>query len=551
MIRCVEGDSVSRWAGKRTPGAVDGPRRKAKFSRISGTVSFNKYVFIADSGNSSIRMINGAGVVTTLSSQNWNFGFGTVTPSIGMCSAHNGAYFSTIHGIKRVHPHEPEEIIPWPALSNSPGLAFDDHYNVFYGLDPREHRILQLNPAKRGKQKVALSDETRNGVSPSALFESLHCVHLTVNGTLWWANMHSRYLYHVDSISIPPIEAKNNQFSNFGELLNISFFSQLPCLPIRCSAPFYLNPDLLNHIYGLHIDVNLISKLEKLDFEDFIFLQFFGLLYGASDTKEDDPLVLARYLFLVSVIDLDEAEEIVEWIKCRFVNLLSSLELNNLLDILITISNSSYFTDTTLGLIIWVLKQKGADISTNLEGITIPDRLASIRTMWIGKSKIHLTTHSDNHISTHSAIRDHLRLLGSLLKFVPKGNEISSKKSKVAGNFTISITGHDEVLPVHDWVLHIVWPFFKHVMSSGLEETKSGELELPPDFPPSLLLVVLKFLYTDGSLIMPIRSISDCVFFVEQGGQFGFSDADGIPLPQLQSMHCHCFERAKRYLKNV
>jgi hypothetical protein len=127
--------------------------------------------------------------------------------------------------------------------------------------------------------------------------------------------------------------------------------------------------------------------------------------------------------------------------------------------------------------------------------------------------------------------------------------KVSTSLSVTKGNFTILISKRKGMIYVHDWVLYKTWSYFKRVMDAGLKETQSRKLKLPASFPPSLLVCVLKILYTGGTLVDEIEFNQDCAWFIEHGGEFDFINPEGLPRPGFESIHEHCVVR-RRYAQH-
>lgn len=107
-------------------------------------------------------------------------------------------------------------------------------------------------------------------------------------------------------------------------------------------------------------------------------------------------------------------------------------------------------------------------------------------------------------------------------------------------NFTI-VSGDGQGIECHDWILYARWPYFRHLVCSGLSEIANHRLELPSDtFPFTLLQPFIQYLYTHG--VDSFDTDSQKLSLLRHAPQFNLVDLSTPPLPDphFKRLISHC-----------
>ena len=171
-IRRIDGNGTTTTiaGGSRAPGSNDGKSTAARFNRPEGiTVSSDKTVFVADTGNHTIRKISAAGVVTTLAG---SAGLAGSTDAVA-----SGARF-----------HSPC------------GIAIDVEGNVLV-CDTGNHTIRRVSPAGEVSTIAGRSGQsgTADGRGQDARFHSPRGIAIDAQGNLFVADTGNHTIRRISS----------------------------------------------------------------------------------------------------------------------------------------------------------------------------------------------------------------------------------------------------------------------------------------------------------------------------------------------------------------
>jgi len=133
----------------------------------------------------------------------------------------------------------------------------------------------------------------------------------------------------------------------------------------------------------------------------------------------------------------------------------------------------------------------------------------------------------------------------------PFANEKSSSISPKLGldpNFVFTISGNPNfAIRAHDWVLYSRWTYFSTLLDSGMAEASNRIAEMPSDFPPAALLLLIQYLYTNKvttgmkSLLKTHPHIAE---YLTSNGQLYriLSDDEGteVPVHGFSNLLFHC-----------
>jgi sugar lactone lactonase YvrE len=190
--KITPGGVVSTFAGKPgEPGSADGPGSAARFKNPQGVaVDRNGNVFVADTGNHTIRLITPAGAVTTLAGQPGQPGKTDGAAHLALFNTPstltvdgNGSVYLLNGGVRKISGGL-VQTIPLPAATNRFGQPFVvdpvagpavDSTGRLYLYD-KNKSVLRLDPTG---QLVVLFDSSSFWGSPGTLFNN-------VTGNVYW-----------------------------------------------------------------------------------------------------------------------------------------------------------------------------------------------------------------------------------------------------------------------------------------------------------------------------------------------------------------------------
>jgi len=99
----------------------------------------------------------------------------------------------------------------------------------------------------------------------------------------------------------------------------------------------------------------------------------------------------------------------------------------------------------------------------------------------------------------------------------------------------IGIQDYPKAVPVLDWVLYSRWPYFRRMIQSGLVESDTRLLQLPPDFPVSFLLPFLRYLY-NSDLDTTRIDHDDLDLINANAGEYELQNLQGDSLPGFRAL---------------
>jgi hypothetical protein len=182
---------VSTFAGKGgEPGSADGPGASARFKNPQGiTADRNGNVYVADTGNHTIRLITPAGVVTTLAGQPGNAGNADGAAGASLFNAPttltvdtNGSVYLLNSGLRKISG----------GLVQTISLPSVLRYNVPYVVEPVAGPAvdalgrLYLYDRQGSLFRLDASGQLTELMNNSSFWGSPHSVFNDVNGNVYW-----------------------------------------------------------------------------------------------------------------------------------------------------------------------------------------------------------------------------------------------------------------------------------------------------------------------------------------------------------------------------
>jgi hypothetical protein len=117
-----------------------------------------------------------------------------------------------------------------------------------------------------------------------------------------------------------------------------------------------------------------------------------------------------------------------------------------------------------------------------------------------------------------------------------RGESISvGKKSDEPshGTFRLSIAEQEFVLDINALVLYAGWSYFRQLIHSGMTESRNNHCEFPSDFPPQLLICIVRALHGINANLKILMTPSECMYALANGARFGLVEIESKQPYQL------------------
>jgi hypothetical protein len=150
--------------------------------------------------------------------------------------------------------------------------------------------------------------------------------------------------------------------------------------------------------------------------------------------------------------------------------------------------------------------------------------------------------HSSSNFASSSASSSYHHSTSSSpsIRAPPVMRSNSDLDAHLAPNFTIHIAGNPQHIRVHDWVLFSRWRYFRRLILSGLEESRTKSLVLHADFPPGLLLHLLTFIYSGSLPTASEFSFETSLYLLEHAPEFDFVNSEREALSIFKPLISYC-----------
>jgi hypothetical protein len=544
-------DLVETFAGS-TRGRQDGPKLEARFNWPTDIIVFQGMIFIADMSNSMVRVISPEGMVS----------------SIGLGLQEGGSRLSTTFDSS------------WDSCRISHATAFAIASGRLFVTDDDENfgsiREITLQPEKTVKTLVKLNSSafgicdtpdgdlvvtdadagsiyhvpiTGNGIttliskkvpaSPHPHFTAYSlktptftCVD-PVYGHLWWSESSSNRVAYV------PFMFSSSW--SLESLLESQAQSDISFTHSPSQESFNLNSEVIKLLIPAFTP-DLVANLGQLDIPIQNLKLAISLIYGSLDAQrrllDNNPLEIAHVCAVFKALGAGPEEKCQKWLRSQFYHHVSQIsklsDIFNLLSSLVTSSSYSQFSE-----LVQITVAVGKQLSS-------PAQLASIQghhepeVFQKTESLLNSPAPSISDMKLDAAYDHPLKLqqdrgldLANSLQWVSRPASASSDSQQLPLRFKLSIQGFDKDIEVLSWMLYARWPYFRTMLESGLEESRSGRMELPSDFPPVLLLEIIKYIYSN-QVRSTIVFQENAEYLQANGGQFGFVQLDGTPAPHFE-----------------
>jgi hypothetical protein len=341
---------------------------------------------------------------------------------------------------------------------------------------------------------------------------------LSPSGDIWWTEYDGliRYIKQSGHFPYAPWENSDREillWNDFSKLLNSSLCN-FQLVHNISGASITLHKEYLE---TLKVDLDVLNKLiQREELFPSATQSFIALLHGSPlPNVKSFPKLWFAVCYMLKEIGLIH---VAEWAEMQIsIFLLNGADQDSLITFLgeaiqIDSSNPPCLASICLEL------RKCKQLNTELLVSTILDQtlLASI-TLCITNLQTHLDIPNIDNLTSP------WKYLAKCMKELWDGN--GPKR-----NFAMMPAGSRQKIPVHDWMLYTRWPFFKRMIDSGLEEASTSQAELPADFPPDLIPILLQYLYCGDlddyhqkELTPSIRS-----FIIDNGAEYELADMEGM-----------------------
>jgi hypothetical protein len=573
VIRRIEGDMVTRYAGTGQSGRKDGPRLEATFAfPVDIIKAKDGRYFISDYNHCLIRVIHHDGMVTTIGSGTDKcFDGSAKTASFdyprGLClSSRNSILVAEhmSHNIREIDEQLNVTTVLYPdkhppRRTPAPGAPEQT------ARGPYEHSSKTLGPlgitAVPGTQDFIIVDNL-NGtlriwsiedgsveVLPVASKNPAYLT-FTPNGDMWWTEHSSKGQADIFCVrkAIRPFNPEY-EFENFKpfEKSFLTFIGEEESrngIQLRQTTGLQNNIATLQHsgetLRLLRSVVNLTSPdlllpevLARVEASQVPLLSvkaWIQILHGVSldlavDSAEQLPAIAKQYAHMSFLSSLASMPCGRDWYHSKFVSTLRPITdifaLQSIYEDIVAVCASH---EPLLEAISYRLKAQMSVSNSNSDTQN-------------SSSSDHPTSSTPSTASKPSLTspQKHLRYaLRRLWKEMVAHPNDALPDSLPTRNFTISTsTGSDTTL-VHDWLLYARWPYFKRMIDSGMSEATSQRLELPEGFP---LQIFLQYLYNGK-----IDSIDfESAWYLRlNGGEFALKNLEDEAVPDFSRLLAEC-----------
>jgi len=546
QIRRFSGDMVSTYAGS-TPGYLDGHVSVALFNLPTSIVEFNDKLIITDSQNHAIRMITREGYVSTLEmgrqrrmfegvSNTLSFPFQLITSpdmhEVIISDLATNIIFSLEPGKAGLsticNATNPRSVSSLP----NGDLLISCYSNGFY-LYSRANDTL----------KILIKDDTATHVYDSTISPLL--------GALAWSERTTNTIRIIRNFC-EPIKTTSFVGPDLYTIINRQQLSDLSVTLQDCR-----NLALHRHILALSFEtlssdatssnatsdptldhriakfVQLCSKFPSDLVEVFIRSLYGNLALLSSSSRFDQALMLTMLVFMYAETGMDTLS-----LEMTFNAVLFSVPVPKIVKLLSLVWNECNRHKHLCEIIVDHLRKRHNANWSLQDEFPNPDAdlLLLAQSIAESSSSLYLTSSvrdAEAHLPIHSA------LLRAGEAVFWNSSPVPSSPPPPATKFRLSIAEKDGYVEVDEYILYAQWSWFRRLLDSGLEESRTLHCELPSSFTSNLLLVLVKFLYTHR-VMKDDLVIGDATCLLSSGEEFGFHDSEGEGIEPFQPLVLMC-----------
>lgn len=554
-IQRIKGDLVEGYAGSSSAGSADGPRGDARFNNPTHMTALHDTFYLTDSFNHTIRKITSDGQVTRLQLTAYD-----MDPSVEL----SAPIFRYPRGIC-VGPNEKLLVVESSKASvreidledNSlRPFAYDRKTPYTFALHLLQSETRELiicdtsgdclwitDPDGQEKRLVATEGGLMN---PKFAANRPTAACISDSGDLFWTS--ERGSFGVIRSMFPP--KRLNKF-DFSAALHPSSrepsADQSNSSSTIASSTASLN-DLVLHHHASGQTISTNSQLAKLleieapkaletcdvPFES--CQSFLDFLYGSSPTisSEIPYLRLAHWVILAEVVQA--SINIRQLLVSALATRIAPLDVKQISDVFIDATKKPLETHDLRSVFAAELTKRKSDDPDDLIGI-----LMLGLSLDVAAPTAILATNATPYTTPSHWLQERLGILTSTIRMSTTESDSCGSDPEFPTNFTFELEFTDGMhfIGVHDWVLGPRWSFFERMIGSGLEEAKRRKARLPADFPPSLALLLIRYIYC-GVVDHETLSEADSEYLLLNGPAYGITDFNDSPSSGFEDLVRYC-----------
>jgi hypothetical protein len=574
-IRKIDDDEVTTYAGTGFRGRKDGPRTDSMFAFPTHLLLYQGCLYISEYNSMSIRIID---IASNIVSSIGNAAPNAVDGTFSQCSFSSPTGLSlgperTVivceHGSHRVRSIQVEDktvktlagstkgFKDGPALQACfdlpSGSVYDKISGSIFICDSKNNRIRLFSPQGIVSTFVGSTKGSEDGNLSIATTYIPIAACLSPRGDLVWLEENGS-VRSIPAISTPCIGADLSQ-------LRSGHLSDLHIQHKPSNSALDLHSGILQ-AQGIEFK-KLKETLSDAPFPLEIVQNFLDFVYGAPVLfSSRDPLrSLSNLLQMIQLARITGINHLETALQAELEILVAQRgkDVPLLVNLLIDIVKHCKSNQDLIAMICQRLRSMQTEIKANKDLLNPiaqlnPDLFSKLFFLIHEQDgpPLYSLPHVENAKLPAVALQTVIQALGRQLKWTQvTSSHAPLTLSSTRSNFILSIDGQSEVeLRVHDWVLWR-WPYFRRLISSGLEESRQSKASLPSSMPPAFLLSLLKFLYSGGSMDDIQMTEDECRFTMTHGGEFGIVGImDHDPLPGFQAWVAYCRPRAMGILNS-
>jgi hypothetical protein len=416
------------------------------------------------------------------------------------------------------------------------GMCGDQEGNI-YVCDCRNNLIRRISQTHVstlfGNQKA---NSSIDGDLQSATIHRPFFIIITPSGDLIWTEEHSNSVRTIRNF-VPAKEIPSFPFLSFCQSLSSSSPLQSYLVNLSSLASSIVSIPIFLPLIQLSIPhLNNKESIETFICDTPLPLQpalndFFALLYGSSTifnppTTNHTAITMAQVIQIMKRAKMEMESSLPVFLMYKFAKFIRFRPLEKLVSLLIETKCEP--EDLVADII--VERMNGFSSSQLSESIHILDPLKE-KTPDVHRALIaRVLTPSSSFVFRIPKL-DPFASLQNNLRILYEDTHVNRTSP-----FKISIGDTNYELYVHDWVLASQWSWFQAMMESGLSEVSNHSLEFPSHFLPSLLPVLLRFIYCNDIDLNKVDSKQLYEYIKENGGQFGITDIEGGATPRFKQL---------------
>lgn len=532
----IREDRVERFTGT-DKGHKDGPRLTAEYNCPQRIEELNGEQYIADCWNHCVRKINKAGIVSTIGLATTDYLTGPLDKSCvpytrGLCTGIGNTLITSSsgpHRISRLDFDKGEmELVagsekdygdgrsqnakfnfPFDVTVNKANgdifVADDDNYSIrhIHAGTNEVHTFVGQGPNSTGTP-------TPSGPREKVVIAQPTGICLTVHGHLVWSSRDNR-LRFITGVG-PNLLVPTILLPSFETYLNDPKFSTHQ-VTLESGKVLNLVPELLA-LWDITVEsVQALIQQHANEVSEDAILQLFRFIYAQPALIETKRKPLLAEVWYLSTLLFPRSSEnsITVW---SMFNLKDRLERSSTTSLINFAKNNGFPlfelfpACRSLWIAVFAPKYKKGEDSVVDALFSGDDALESlvqkVSNFSIGPFSAELRKSILSPVDTLTNAME--ALVARISEFSSKPDTDMSKIMLPAPDFSFSIEGTKSRFQCHSWILHARWKYFSAMIEAGFVEAREMRAELPSDFSPNALDILLRFIYS-GRLSTDLKDL--------------------------------------------